>query len=270
MYKGINLKFFWKILSITILPVINLGGVEAQEGFQKKMFHTSYQNSLLFNILYPQKFVAEEVQLEKYPLILFLHGSGERGNDNEIQILHIKDLFLNSANYKKYPAFVIAPQCPKDKMWVDVKWNLDKHIITPNPSESMHLTMDLIDSLVKKYPIDKNRIYITGLSIGGFGTWDAIARYPDKFAAAIPICGAGDENTAKLIAGIPIWAFHGADDKAVKVERSRNMIIAIKREGGNPLYTEYEGVGHGSWIPAYKETELLKWLFKQSLQKKDW
>ena len=102
--------------------------------------------------------------------------------------------------------------------------------------------------------------------MGGFGTWDAIARYPDKFAAAVPICGGGDENTAKLIAGIPIWAFHGADDQVVKVERSRNMMNAIKKEGGNPLYSEYKGVGHGSWIPAYKETELLKWLFMQSLK----
>ncbi|RLD79019.1 MAG: phospholipase, partial [Bacteroidetes bacterium] len=150
--------------------------------------------------------------------------------------------------------------------WVDVKWDKEEHIMPLNPSGSMQLTMDFIDSLVKKYSIDENRIYITGLSMGGFGTWDAIARYPDKFAAAVPICGGGDENTAKLIVDIPIWAFHGADDRVVKVERSRNMINAIKKQGGNPLYTEYEGVGHGSWIPAYKETELLKWLFMQSLK----
>ncbi|MEN8121683.1 MAG: prolyl oligopeptidase family serine peptidase [Bacteroidota bacterium] len=269
MYKGINSDFFRKTLSITVLLVINLVGVKAQEGFQKKVFHSSKQDSLLYNILCPQKNIDKESQLEKYPLILFLHGSGERGDDNKIQVMHISELFLNQENRKEYPAFVIAPQCPKNKRWVEVKWDLDKHTMTQNPSESMQLTMDLIDSLIQKYPIDPQRIYITGLSMGGFGTWDAIARYPDKFAAAVPICGGGDENTAKSIADIQIWAFHGADDKVVKVERSRNMIEAIRKEGGSPKYTEYKGVGHGSWIPAYKEKGLLKWLFIQSLKQKD-
>lgn len=236
----------------------------AQQNFQKKVFHSSDYDSLLYNILYPQNIIDDKDSTEKYPLILFLHGSGERGNDNEKQIIHIKDIFLDSANREKYPAFVLAPQCPNEKRWVEKSWKLKTHSQPVEPSETMAITKELVDSLVKTLPVDTKRIYITGLSMGGFGTWDAIARYPDKFAAAIPICGGGDEKTAKLIKDIPIWAFHGADDKVVKVERSRNMIDAIKKEGGNPLYTEYKGVGHGSWIPAYKETELLKWLFIQS------
>jgi len=250
-------------LVIVMLCMINLESVKAQQGFQKEVFYSSNQDSLLYNILYPQNFIAEDNLIEKYPLVLFLHGSGERGNDNEKPIIHIKGLFLDLANREKYPAFVIAPQCPKEKRWLEKSWKLKAHSQPVEPSETMAKTKELIDYLLKKYPIDKNRIYITGLSMGGFGTWDAIARYPDKFAAAIPICGGGDENTASLIKNIPIWAFHGSDDKVVKIERSRNMIEAIKKENGNPLYTEYKGVGHGSWIPAYKEKELLKWLFKQ-------
>jgi len=264
MELKIKLNVIKSVFFFTFLFFMLIQNSSAQEAFQKKVFHSSDNDSLLYNILYPNSFLSEESKFEKHPLVVFLHGSGERGSDNEIQIMHIKDLFQNQASRKKHPAFVIAPQCPKGERWVDVKWDKEKHIMPVNPSESMQLTMDLIDSLVKKYPIDINRIYITGLSMGGFGTWDAIARYPDTFAAAVPICGGGDESTAELIKNIPIWAFHGADDKVVKVERSRNMVNAIKKVGGSPTYTEYKGVGHGSWIPAYEETELLKWLFMQS------
>ncbi len=256
------------ICIIIVLLTLFIQNSMAQRGFQKGIFNSSNQDHLLYRILCPENNLPEEKDFPKYPLVIFLHGSGERGSDNEKQIIHIKDLFLNKSNRIKYPAFIIAPQCPEGKMWVDVEWDKEKHIMPEEPSGTLSLTMELIDSLLKKHPIDTNRIYITGLSMGGFGVWDAIARYPDMFAAAIPICGGGDENTAEKIKNIPIWAFHGSNDKVVHVERSRNMINALRKTGASPLYTEYKGVGHGSWFKAYKETELLKWLFTQSKDKK--
>lgn len=201
---------------------------------------------------------------KKYPIIVFLHGSGERGSDNELQLTYIDSVFANEKIQKDNPCFVLAPQCPAEKRWVEVDWNLDSHIMPEKPSVPLNLTYLLIDSLLKILPVDKNRIYITGLSMGGYGTWDLISRYPDKFAAAIPICGGGDENMATKIAEIPIWCFHGGKDKVVKTIRSQNMINAIKNAGGNPKYTEYPDLGHLCWNRAYSTGELYIWLFSQS------
>jgi predicted peptidase len=152
------------------------------------------------------------------------------------------------------------------KRWVETNWNVSKHNMPLKASESILLTMQLIDELVAKYPIDKTRIYITGLSMGGFGTWDLICRYPGVFAAAVPICGGGDIKKAALLKNTPIWVFHGSIDNVVKVVLSRNMVNAIKASGGKPKYTEYKGIGHNSWEKAYQEKGLLEWLFRQSLK----
>ena len=126
------------------------------------------------------------------------------------------------------------------------------------------MTLLLIETLLKEQPIDPKRIYITGLSMGGYGTWDLMVRRPELFAAAAPVCGGADEATAEKIKHIPVWAFHGAKDTAVKPQRSRNMIEALKKAGASPKYTEYADVGHDSWNPAYKDPEFYKWLFAQS------
>ncbi len=251
----------YKIISLlfVIIAILSFASMDTQNYFTKKVFTNSKNQKLLYNILIPDK----SCKKEQYPLVLFLHGAGERGSDNETPILHIKNLFLDKENKKNFPAFVIAPQCPKDQRWVEVSWKLKKHTQPMQVSKPLGLTMELIKSLIEKYPIDTNRIYITGLSMGGFGTWDAISRYPDYFAAAIPICGGGDENNASKIVNTPIWAFHGDNDKAVNVSRTRNMINAMKQQGGNPKYTEYKGVGHLSWVNAYKEPDILKWLFSK-------
>jgi predicted peptidase len=123
--------------------------------------------------------------------------------------------------------------------------------------------MELIDQLQGKYPVDASRLYITGLSMGGFGTWDALQRWPDRFAAAVTICGGGDTRMAAKIAHVPIWVFHGARDPVVKPDRSRKMVQAIKDAGGKPKYTEYPQAGHDSWTATYKDPEVLKWLFAQ-------
>ncbi len=236
----------------------------------KKMQYVNGSDTLPYNILEPygylrsfQKGQEKFIPKKGFPLIIFLHGAGERGTDNEKQIIHIKELFVNKSNYMQYKAFVVAPQCPEEKKWVEVDWSAQSHTLPKSPSWAMTNLISLLSELIKTYPIDTNRIYITGVSMGGYGTWDLISRKPELFAAAIPICGGGDEKMAKKIKDIPIWAFHGSSDKVVPVSRSRNMIKAIRNAGGTPKYTEYKGVGHGSWFKAYKEKGLLEWLFEK-------
>ncbi len=200
---------------------------------------------------------------KQYPLVIFYHGAGERGDDNHIQWRNGIEVFQKPDNRQAHPCFVIAPQCPREKQWVNVPWSGDAHVQPEEPSESMKLSLEIIKSVQKEFAIDADRLYVIGLSMGGFATWDVITRYPDLFAVAVPVCGGGDEKTAAKIKDLPIWAFHGDMDKSVKTIRSRNMIEAIKQAGGHPQYTEYPGVGHAIWGLALHEPELLKWLFAQ-------
>ena len=226
---------------------------------EKKTFTGAEGATLPYQYMTPPAIEAGK----KYPLVIFLHGAGERGNDNEKQSVHGVPQFASEANRKKYPCFLIAPQCPEGKKWVEVDWSADTHVSPKDPSVSAKLTLDLIAQLVKDQPIDTKRIYITGLSMGGYGTWDLLARHPELFAAGVPVCGGADEKTAPVVKQLPIWAFHGAKDTAVKPARSRNMIKAILVAGGQPKYTEYADVGHDSWNKAYADPELFVWLFAQ-------
>jgi predicted peptidase len=154
----------------------------------------------------------------------------------------------------------LVPEAPS--RWVEVDWGKPTHTMPEKPSGPMGLVLEVIAKMQKQYRIDPDRLYVMGLSMGGYGTWDAVQRYPDMFAAAVPICGGGDETRADRIK-CPVWAFHGDKDPAVPVSRSRNMIAAIKAAGGTPRYTEYPGVGHNAWSAAFKDPEMLKWLFSQ-------
>ena len=169
--------------------------------------------------------------------------------------------FASTMNRKIFPCYIIAPQCPPGCKWVDVDWKLPSHVIPKQPSVYLARTMLLVDSLVKNLNIDPDRIYITGISMGGFGVWDAISHWPDKFAAAVPVCGGGDTAKAAVVKDIPIWDFHGDQDNVVMTSRSRDMIAAIKKAGGNPKYTEYTGTGHNAWDKAYSEKELYSLAF---------
>jgi predicted peptidase len=199
---------------------------------------------------------------EQFPLVIFLHGAGERGKDNEVHIKHISELFLDERNRGKYPCYLVAPQCPKNDQWADYSGN---EVGASEATKPLQMVMRLIEQITKEYPIDQTRIYITGLSMGGFGTWDLLSRYPNKFAAAIPICGGGSPLSAPQIKHIPIWAFHGALDPIVPPQKSREMVLALQEAGGIPGYTEYPDVEHDSWVHAYKEPHLIHWLFKQKL-----
>jgi predicted peptidase len=199
----------------------------------------------------------------KYPVVVFLHGAGERGDDNFSQLVHGMNEFASDEMMAKYPAFVVVPQCPEDRKWVEVDWTLEAHTLPQSPSVTLEAMLRLIDVLQQEFAIDARRIYITGLSMGGYGVWDALARKPELFATAAPICGGGDPAVAPRFKDVPLWAFHGDQDEAVKPKRSREMIEALKAAGGNPKYTEYRGVGHDSWTQTYANPELYDWLFAQ-------
>lgn len=199
--------------------------------------------------------------ISKYPLVIFLHGSGERGSDNEAQLKWGVLNFASDSNMKLYRPIVIAPQCPENMSWSNL--TEDTMSLLPNPSKPMQLLMELINQTIKDFPVDTNRIYITGLSMGGYGTYDALMRYPNLFAAAVPVCGAGDVSKASIIANIPIWIFHGALDPAVDPANSLKMVEALTKAGAHPGYTQYPKAGHFSWIAAYSDPMLMEWLFNQ-------
>lgn len=180
-------------------------------------------------------------------LILFLHGAGERGRDNRAQLRHgIADL-LKTCRSKH--GILVAPQCPRGSYW-------------PQPGMRRRLKA-LLDELLEDETIDRRRIYLTGLSMGGMGTWDLAMDHPELFAAALPICGRADPRRAARLSQMPVWAFHGDKDRAVKVSGSRRMITAMKQAGGDPRYQEYPGVGHNSWTRTYANPKVRAWLVAQ-------
>lgn len=248
-------QFFLIVFAFTLAIV-----VQAQTtALFDKLIYAKGSDFLPYRLLKP----VNPKALERFPLIIFLHGSGERGSDNEAQLKHIRNLVVDQRNRGKYPCYVLAPQCPKGQLWAE--HNKDGSV-KAQPTKPTQLLMELIDKISKEYPIDEARIYITGVSMGGYGTWDLLARYPQKFAAGVPVCGGGDERTASKLKQIPIWAFHGALDDVVSARQSQTMIEAIRKAGGRPGYTEYPDIKHDSWVQAYQEPHLLPWLFKQKAQ----
>jgi len=201
--------------------------------------------------------------------ILFLHGAGERGIDNEAHLkVGLPNLVqsLKKAGLKNF--VVLAPQCPLNERWIDVDWTTTSHEMKKNPHWPLDLVFSLMDSITHADPtLDPNRFYITGLSMGGYGTWEVIQRRPTMFAAAIPICGGGDKTLGSSLISIPIWMFHGSKDKAVPVVRTVDMYNAIKKEiGSNPLkakMTIYENKGHLIWNETYDNQEVIKWFISQ-------
>ena len=252
-------QFALIVLGSLMPPAATAADPDNRDRFAAAVFEDTAGNKLPYRMLAPAKLNPAT----KYPLVIFLHGAGERGSDNEKQLVHGMNEFASDEIMAKYPAFVIAPQCPDGKRWVEVEWTLDAHQMPAQPSVPLAGVFDLIDTFLKTKPVDASRVYITGLSMGGFGVWDAIQRRPELFAAAVPICSGGDPILAKQIQVVPIWAFHGDQDKTVKVRRSREMIEALKGVGAEPKYTEYKGVEHDSWTRTYKDPALYSWMFDQ-------
>jgi predicted peptidase len=197
-------------------------------------------------------------QKKKYPLVVYLHGGGGVGDDNQKQIDggngYLIDFFTSDKTQEQYPSFVVAPQSSGEG-WIK------EDLITP--THYLQLVHDLISELQRTYNIDAARVYVAGQSMGGFGAFAIISEHPRTFAAGVALCGGGDQSKVSRLTNTPIWVFHGAKDESVDVERSRTIVAAIKSAGGNVRYTEYPDTGHIIWPMVVKETELLPWLFTQ-------
>ncbi|MFO0576652.1 MAG: PHB depolymerase family esterase [Polyangia bacterium] len=201
---------------------------------------------------------------EPVPLVLLLHGAGERGDDNQAQLRNgAAELLGSDAAVARFPCVFVLPQCPAGHRWVEVDWAQPSHVMPQQPSVPLGAVLELVPALAARYPIDGRRVYLIGLSMGGFGVYDLLCRAPERFAAAVAICGGADESRILAAAALPLWAFHGARDEVVRVERSRRIVAALQKGGGAPRYTEYPEVGHDSWSRAFAEPELLPWLFSQ-------
>lgn len=203
--------------------------------------------------------------LRSTPLVIFLHGSGERGNDNEAQLKWGAQAFASDWMMSTHPAVVIAPQCPNGQQWANVERAKGGTTgkLSDKPSKQMQALRELIDQLIKTQHIDTKRIYITGLSMGGFGTFDALERYPDLFAAAIPVCGGGDASKINVAAKVPMWICAGADDPTVNNQYSVDMLMELRKAGARPGFTLYPETGHQSWISVYNDQRIMNWLFSQ-------
>lgn len=208
---------------------------------------------------------------ETYPLVLFLHGAGERGDDPAKVRVHFPELLAKADYREKFPCFLVVPQCRDDEKWVNAPWeDLKTTPMAKEPSAMLDMAIKVLDKSLKEFPVDKSRVYLTGLSMGGYGSWELAMRRPELFAALAPICGGGDEAQAAKLKDIPIWTAHGDADNVVSVERTRRMVQAVKEAGGNVHYEEYPKVGHNSWTPAYTDPKgVLPWMFEQRRQPKE-
>lgn len=230
------------ILSIILKPALAQQERQSSHKFEKEVKITLSANYLLY---LPKDYNESE---KKFPLILFLHGAGERGDDLEKVKVHGLPKLINEG--KDFPFIVVSPQCPELTLW-----NID-------------VLSALLDKIEMEYRVDKNKIYVTGLSMGGHGTWSLALEQPNRFAAIAPVCGWADTLEASNIAHLPIWVFHGAKDVVVPVKASEDMVNALRKYGSKVKFTVYPEANHDSWTETYNNEELYKWLLEQSLDKK--
>ena len=261
-----------RIFTILILALAAFAGCSKPDAyplFEKKQFNSGGE-TLPYRIMYPEHYSPQK----KYPVLLFLHGSSERGNDNEAQLKNGGSLFSSDSVRHVFPVIVIFPQCASDSTWNRISSEPDKGSITGKkldlsfrltPTKPALLAKQLLDSLVLSNVAEPQRIYVGGLSLGGFGALDMIERYPDFFAAAISICGGGDTTMVSGFSGkTAVWLFHGDADKIVDVSNSRDYAAALQKKKADVTYTEYHGVAHESWYRAFEEKDLLPWLLTKS------
>jgi len=265
MTKTLGLLSF--IVGQLLMLAVSSQARQKETGFLNRVFKSG-SNSYRYQVYLPQDWNKKT----KWPVILFLHGAGERGEDGLIQT----EVGIGTAirRFKdRFPCIVVFPQCRSNVWWSD--------------PEMQAQALKSLDLSLKKFNGDKRRVYLTGLSMGGYGTWQGGAKHPGRFAALVPICGgvklpvhlaalAGATSpsqesndpylaTARAIGNTPVWAFHGAADPVVPVTESQKLVEAFKNVGGNVRYTEYEGIGHNSWEKAYANQDLMAWLLSQRL-----
>ncbi|MES2417087.1 MAG: prolyl oligopeptidase family serine peptidase [Bacteroidota bacterium] len=220
-------------------------------------------DTLKYRILYPENFNPNQ----KYPVLLFLHGRGESGNDNEKQLAHGASLFLADEFRKNNPAIVIFPQCAEDSYWANVKIEAvnTKRFFTfvkgGSPTKAMDLLLKFTDQFLKQPFADRSSVYVGGLSMGGMGTFEILRRRPKVFAAAFAICGGDDVANVKKYKHIPLWIFHGGLDDVVTPQFSFNIYRKLRQLGSDPKFTVYLKANHNSWDSAFAEPGLMPWLF---------
>ncbi len=254
------------IISILIL-FSTTTGINAQDllGLYHEKVFSNNGVALPYRIMYPKNFNAKQ----KYPLIIFLHGAGERGSDNLKQLTHGASMFASDSVRDKFPAIIVFPQCEVNSYWANVKINQDDKGFRSfqfdpegDPTPPMELLVKLIKTLLNERFVDKKRVYVGGLSMGGMGTFELLYRQPKLFAAAFPICGGSNPAVAEKYAKkVKIWIFHGEMDEIVSPEYSKSMYMAIQASGGDVKLKTYPYVNHNSWDNVFKEPELLPWLF---------
>lgn len=231
---------------------------EAQDivdGYVPRMFVAANGMRMPYRLFVPD----EKSRVIPLPAIIFLHGGGGIGADNLRQISGGNTTgtraWITREAQDRHPTFVIAPQLPTDNRW-DRRGG-------DGLAPYAQLVIELLDSLSREFAVDRDRIYLTGQSLGGFGVWDLVIKRPDLFAAAVPLCGAGTPSQATAVRDMPIWVFHGGKDAAVPVTGSREMVAALRAVGSRVRYTEYPEGGHDVWLRAYTEPDLPDWLFAQ-------
>lgn len=261
--KAMNAKLCILIFSLLLSL---LSAAKAQEVVAyKAVLHVSGNDTLPYRILYPPNFDSSR----QYPLVLFLHGAGERGNDNLAQLMHGSRLFARKDVRERFPAVVLFPQCPAESFWSNVKatrdtmpYNFDFQTGGP-PTAAMRLLLELLNEHKKKPYIDQRRLYVGGLSMGGMGTLELLRRRPDTFAAAFAICGGDNPENASKYANVSTWIFHGEADPVVPARYSIAMAGELRKLEADVKLTTYPGVGHSSWEQAFAEPDLLPWLFSR-------
>ena len=280
---------------LTVLLLLSFSTIFSQEIELMNKFNF-FSHTLDTTTIPYRVFTPKNQSKSKLPLVIALHGAGERGANNQkhIEFHRLATVWIDSLNQLEHPCFVVAPQCPEEQKWVDINWGSNTYDFRSTPiSNELATVSNLIDSLIAQYPIDKNRIYVTGLSMGGFGSWYLLMNNPNRFAAAIIFSGAADPEMACYIKDVPIWNFHGDIDTAVPVEGSRNMIEAIANCGkdillvsdpnnklfwdtkfkanrilsSTHLYTEYKDKGHVIWAESYNNWQVREWMFLKRLIK---
>jgi predicted peptidase len=253
-------KYF---ITILFLGATGLCNAQNFSAYQKLQFIRG-NDTLPYRLLLPENYTAKK----RYPLILFLHGRGESGNDNELQLTHGAKLFLVDSIRKKHPAIIVFPQCSSSSYWsnVDIKNDSAGNRVfnfspAGEPTKDLALTEKLLKQLCNDFSVNKKQMYVMGLSMGGMGTIEIVRRNPKMFAAAIPICGGANAYTAKKINKTNWWIFHGAKDDVVNPAFSIQMATALKKEKANVKFTLYPNANHNSWDSAFAEPDLIPWLF---------
>jgi predicted peptidase len=259
-----------------LLPGLVIGMIISCSGFaqnislfEERTFVSDKGDSLPYRILFPENYDKSQ----SYPMVLFLHGAGERGADNEKQLTHGSKLFLDPENRQKFPSFVVFPQCPEDKYWIDISirdklrgnGDPDFEESIKSPSEELATVNELVEHLMASESLDEKKLYVMGLSMGGFGTLETLARWPEKYSGAVAICGGGNISlTSRYKDGTGIWITHGAKDDVVPVTLSRRVYHALKEQGADVRYTEFPEANHNAWDATFAIPELLPWLFSNS------